>query len=88
MTTELATEETLTDDRLDIPRPANDAMILCKEMGERYLWVDALCIIQDDSMDKEWQIARIGSIYSSAVFTIVAACGVDADAGLPGVRLR
>jgi len=57
-------------------------------MGERYLWVDALCIIQDDSMDKEWQIARMGSIYSSAVFTIVAACGVDADAGLPGVRLR
>ena len=63
-----------------------DAMQLIKRFGLRYLWVDALCIDQDDFSDKEEQIARMGSVFQGAFFTIIAASGSDSDAGLPGLR--
>ena len=71
-----------TDTRF--PRTIRDAMMLCKELGICYLWVDALCIIQD-SPDKLKQIQQLHIIYQRAQFTIVAANGDDAEAGLPGV---
>ena len=63
-----------------------DAMQLIQRLGLRYLWVDAFCIKQDDFSDKEEQIARMGSVFQSALFTIIAASGSDCDAGLPGAR--
>jgi hypothetical protein len=47
------------------------------------LWVDALCIVQDGSTKMD-QIKKMHEVYESATFTIVAANGKDADAGLPG----
>lgn len=77
----------ITDER--IPWSIRDAMKLVVELGERYLWVDSLCIIQDDSEpNKMAQIANMGNIYSSAILTVVAAAGHDANAGLPGIRPR
>lgn len=68
------------------PKTIVDAMQLIQRLGLRYLWVDALCIKQDDFSDKEEQIARMGSVFQSALFTIIAASGSDCDAGLPGIR--
>ncbi len=73
---------------LDLKQPKTimDAMQLIQRLGLRYLWVDALCIKQDDFLDKEEQIARMGSVFQCALFTIIAASGSDCDAGLPGIR--
>ena len=68
-----------------LPRTIQDAMAFVLGIGQRYLWVDALCIVQDDSNSKETQIKHMGSVYHAALFTIIAS-GRDADAGLPGVR--
>lgn len=69
-----------------ISQVIRDAMHLVSQMGERYLWVDSLCIVQDDPSSKHSQIAAMDKIYTSAILTVVAAAGDNADAGLPGLR--
>ena len=59
-------------------------MQLASLLGFRYIWVDALCIIQDDPTDQSYQIGEMATIYSSASLTILAASGENSDAGLPG----
>ncbi|KAI4644524.1 hypothetical protein J4E93_006429 [Alternaria ventricosa] len=62
-----------------------DAMTFVKSLGERYLWVDTMCIIQDDAANKASALAQMCAIYSCAMATIVALNGDSADAGLPGI---
>ena len=64
-----------------------DAMTVVQQIGERYLWVDSMCILQDDDdSEKLKQINSMDQIYGSALFTIVAADATNADVGLEGVR--
>ncbi|KAF5238101.1 hypothetical protein FOXYS1_15552 [Fusarium oxysporum] len=88
--TEFCSAGTLASpDILDkIPSTIKDAMEFVRKIGESYLWVDALCIIQDDPQDQQTQIAMMGTIYSGAVATIVALSGVDANARLAGISPR
>jgi hypothetical protein len=58
-----------------LPRTIRDAMKLVSALGERYMWVDRLCIIQDDEVMKASQLRIMGAIYARAYFTIVAAQG-------------
>ncbi|GAP85656.1 hypothetical protein SAMD00023353_1300760 [Rosellinia necatrix] len=62
-----------------------DATRVVRSLGYRYLWVDALCIIQDDFTNLEQNIMQMDSVYSQALFTIAATAGVGANHGLPGV---
>jgi hypothetical protein len=64
----------------------DDAIEVAQTLGEKYLWVDCLCIRQDDEAEKGKFIPHMDLIYGLASVTIVAASGVDADAGLPGVK--
>ncbi|KAH8667679.1 heterokaryon incompatibility protein-domain-containing protein [Ilyonectria robusta] len=68
-----------------IPRTIRDAMSCVERLGERYLWVDSLCIVQDDPVHKETEIGRMASIYANALLTIIASDGTDANDGLPGL---
>lgn len=40
-----------------IPKTARDAIKLTQMIGYRYLWVDALCILQDDNSIRHHQIS-------------------------------
>ncbi|KAF2087690.1 HET-domain-containing protein, partial [Saccharata proteae CBS 121410] len=71
---------------LEIPATIQDAIALVSGLGERYLWVDSLCIVQDDFATQAAAISSMDSIYADALFTIIAAHGDSANAGLPGVR--
>ncbi len=71
---------------LKLSKTIVDAMQLIRQLGLRYLWVDALCIKQGDFSDKEEQITRMEFVYQSALFTIIAASGSTCNAGLPGLR--
>jgi hypothetical protein len=72
----------------NMPRTIEDAIQVCRRLGERYLWVDRLSIIQDDPNDKEENIGSMAAIYSRAAFTIVVACGDNMDVQIPGVSLK
>ena len=65
-----------------------DAMRYVEGLSESYLWVDALCIVQDDIDEKQKQIAQMGSIYSNALCTIIALAGLDANTRLAGISPR
>jgi hypothetical protein len=62
-----------------------DAIDLVAAFGLEYLWVDALCILQDSDLDKKEQISNMDMIYRGAWLTVIAASGEDAAAGLPGL---
>jgi hypothetical protein len=55
-----------------LPRSVQDAVKATAALGLQCLWVDSLCIIQDDEDDKALQIADMARIYSQATVTITA----------------
>lgn len=70
----------------EIPKTIKDAMDVVRKIGERYLWVDRLCIEQDNAAQKEGQIQKMDVVYSQALITIIAHAGASATSPLPGVR--
>jgi Heterokaryon incompatibility protein (HET) len=54
-------------------------------LGERYLWVDCLCIVQDDQESLYNQVNNMASIFGDACVTIIAAQGTSAHCGLRGL---
>jgi hypothetical protein len=59
-----------------------DAIQLCRSVGCRYIWIDSLCIIQDDDSDWIEQSQAMALIYSNAYFNIAATCQPDGSFGL------
>lgn len=64
-----------------LPQTMQDAIRVTRELKVRYLWVDALCIVQDSSDDWNREAAQMPSIYKNAVVTISAAAAVDSHQG-------
>ncbi|PVH97917.1 hypothetical protein DM02DRAFT_500578, partial [Periconia macrospinosa] len=64
-----------------LPRTIRDAMYVVELLEERYLWVDCLCIVQDDVDGLKGIIHSIDHIFSAAQLTIIAASGADANTG-------
>jgi len=48
-----------------------DAIVTARQLSIRFLWVDSLCIIQDDVSDFTDEASLIGLVYSNAYLTIV-----------------
>ncbi|KNG90334.1 hypothetical protein ANOM_001428 [Aspergillus nomiae NRRL 13137] len=69
-----------------LPNITEDALQVTKGLGERYLWVDSLCIVQDDDQDKAKFISRMDSIYTLATVVIISSTCTDANTPLPGVK--
>ncbi len=69
-----------------LPKTIKDAMALVEGIKERYLWVDSLCVVQDDHHIRKLAVANMDLVYINSLVTIIAAAGSDANAGLPGLR--
>jgi hypothetical protein len=55
-----------------MPKTIQDAITITRELGIKYLWVDALCIVQDLYEDIQREIAAMGDIYANSTLTISA----------------
>ncbi|KAH6997348.1 heterokaryon incompatibility protein-domain-containing protein [Ilyonectria destructans] len=67
---------------VSLPKAIADAIQIGKLLGHRYIWIDSLCIKQDDHIDQTTEIRRMHEIYANAGLTIVAATGSSAQVPL------
>lgn len=67
---------------LDLPATFRDAVIVVHTIGYQYLWIDSLCIVQDDTEDWELECPRMASIYQGSVLTIAGTAAIDSHSGL------
>ncbi|KAL7758356.1 hypothetical protein ACKLNR_012883 [Fusarium oxysporum f. sp. zingiberi] len=68
-------------DHMQLPNTLQDAVRVARTLGLDYLWVDALCIVQDCEEDKNKEISKMWQIYQSATIVISAASASHSDKG-------
>ncbi|KAM7190328.1 Heterokaryon incompatibility protein (HET) domain containing protein [Rhypophila sp. PSN 637] len=64
-----------------MPSTLQDSVTFCRQIGIRYLWIDAFCIVQGDP--DEWRDLnpRMADMYANAAFTIFADCAGGLEKG-------
>ncbi|RDW57838.1 hypothetical protein BP5796_12639 [Coleophoma crateriformis] len=65
----------------ELPCTFRDAVITTRALGKQYLWIDSLCILQDDQADKTREIPLMEYVYSSAYCVIAASRAQDQHTG-------
>ena len=69
-----------------LPMTFQDAIEVTRALGVPYLWIDSICIIQDDDNDWKQESRRMEDVYASAYCTIAATSASDSEAGFLGER--
>ncbi|KAL5356657.1 heterokaryon incompatibility protein-domain-containing protein [Aspergillus floccosus] len=65
----------------NLPQTIVDAITVARRLKVRYLWIDALCIIQDSASDWEIESSNMASVYHNAYLTIAAATSASVREG-------
>jgi hypothetical protein len=66
---------------VSLPHTFYQATLVSMKLKVSYLWIDSLCIIQDDTDDKEREIAMMADIYSNSFLNIVASTASNPTEG-------
>ncbi|KAG4267401.1 hypothetical protein FPRO04_12961 [Fusarium proliferatum] len=66
----------------DLPKALRQSIDLTHQLGIRYIWIDALCIVQNSRHSWNLNARAMHLIYGNSVLTICAADGNDANTGL------
>ncbi|KAK3305033.1 heterokaryon incompatibility protein-domain-containing protein [Chaetomium strumarium] len=53
-----------------LPKTILDAFQVTRCRGLRYIWIDSLCIVQDDPDDKQRELPKMFRIYGNSFITI------------------
>ena len=56
----------------DFPKTFQEAIIFTKKLQVRYIWIDSLCIVQDDNEDWKAEAQKMCSIYQGSILTLSA----------------
>jgi hypothetical protein len=59
-----------------------DAVLVTSLLGYKYLWIDSMCIIQDNEDDWRKESALMSEVYSNAVVNLAATDAKDGSVGL------
>jgi hypothetical protein len=65
----------------ELPKTFRDAVQVCRKLNIRCIWIDSLCIVQDDSNDWLDQAGRMAAIFDNAYLTIAASKARDSASG-------
>lgn len=82
LTTENLQEYTRSIPVAQLPCTFQDAIELTRQLGQRYIWIDSLCILQDSKEDWLKESALMGTVYSQSLLNIAATASSDGDGGL------
>jgi hypothetical protein len=63
---------------IDLPPGFHDAILVASEQGIRYLWIDVLCVVQDDINDYQFHNEIRHHIYGRSYLNIALTRAVDA----------
>ena len=58
-----------------------DAILVTRSLGARYLWIDALCIIQGDPEDWKTECASMMTVYEFSQLNIAASAASQGEEG-------
>jgi hypothetical protein len=62
---------------LALPQMFQDAISFARRLSILYVWIDALCIVQDDENDKGPEIAKMDHIYRNAILNVGALAAAE-----------
>ncbi|CAG8948843.1 hypothetical protein HYFRA_00001966 [Hymenoscyphus fraxineus] len=65
----------------EFPKTIRDAVLVTRALGIKYLWVDALCIVQDSKEDWGYESTKMSDVYRGAVITISASSAAKTTEG-------
>ncbi|OCL02287.1 HET-domain-containing protein, partial [Glonium stellatum] len=66
----------------DLPKSFQDAIKVARYLQIRYMWIDSICIIQDDVDDWRREASKMADVYQHSFCTIAAAGAPDGSYGL------
>lgn len=69
-----------------LPQTFQDAITITRYLGTQYVWIDSLCIIQDDSLDWEREAAKMADVYGLAYLVLGASSAAGGSEGFLGPR--
>lgn len=83
----MTTPKTLSRSLTGIPwdtlsKTFQDTIELLRKLGIDHVWIDNMCIVQDDLADWTAEAVKMGSIYENSLLTIAATNSKDGDGGL------
>jgi hypothetical protein len=64
------------------PPTFRDAIIITRRLSYRYLWIDSICIVQNDEMDWEGECQKMCDVFENSVFSISALRDSDGTSGI------
>ena len=70
----------------DLPQLYQDAVLLTRRLEVRYLWIDALCIVQDSPERWAQESAKMSSIYTNSLLAIASQSTLDVHDGFSKER--
>lgn len=72
----------------DLSPVIQDAVKTARNLDIPYLWVDSLCILQDDNSDWQRQCSQMSQIYGNALVTLIAADSKSCNEGFLNPKRR
>jgi Heterokaryon incompatibility protein (HET) len=66
----------------DMPLTFQNAVVIARKLSVDYIWIDSLCIRQDDPLDWEVEVKKMVGVYSGSYCNIAATAASNAYMGL------